>query len=189
MYKNGVANIKKILGSLFLFVLIIGASACNKEVVKENGEASERKPVKEEIVVKVEEAEKLFKGYYTARYTIKDPANPPTFAEIADNVKEYLSEDEYNAQILNRYYSIPSLVAKEINKSIVVQDVKLEEQRKNEDGTIDYTYTTEFKVYDENSSKIYEKEGEVTITTIDHELKVTRDWSRGIKIDGLDGGL
>ncbi|AMM94715.1 hypothetical protein UP17_21415 [Peribacillus simplex] len=86
MYKNGVANIKNFL-AIVLFVLIIGASACNKEVVKENGEASERKSVKEENVVKVEEAEKLFKGYYTARYTIKDPANPPTFAKIATMLK------------------------------------------------------------------------------------------------------
>ncbi|WP_148357812.1 hypothetical protein [Peribacillus simplex] len=84
---------------------------------------------------------------------------------------------------------MPSLVAKEINKSIEVQSVKLEEQSINEDGTVDYTYTTVFKIYDENSSKIYEKEGEITITIIDNELKVTRDWSRGIKIDGLDGGL
>ncbi|MGG0409175.1 hypothetical protein [Peribacillus simplex] len=170
-----------------LFVVFSGA--CDKEVVKENGEVTERNPVKEGNVIKLEEAEKLFKGYYTARYTIKDPANPPTFDEIADNIKGYLSEDEYNAQILNRFYSMPSLVAKEINKSIEVQSVKLEEQSINEDGTVDYTYTTVFKIYDENSSEIYEKEGELTITIIDNELKITRDWSRGIKIDGLDGGL
>ncbi|PEZ74658.1 hypothetical protein CN380_23745 [Bacillus sp. AFS017274] len=165
------------------------AGACNKEVVKENGEMTERSPVKEGNAVKLEEAEKLFKGYYTVRYTIKDPANPPAFNEIADRIKGYLSEDEYNAQILNRFYSMPALVAKEIKKSIEVQSVKLEEQSINEDGTVDYTYTTVFKVYDENSSKIYKKEGELTITIIDNELKVTRDWSRGIKIDGLDGGL
>jgi hypothetical protein len=68
-------------------------------------------------------------------------------------------------------------------------DVKLEEQSKNDDGTIDYLYTTTFKVYDENSSKIYEKEGELTISTKNNELKIDRDWSRGVKIDGLDGGL
>ncbi|MFE4814537.1 hypothetical protein ACFQ9Y_26050 [Peribacillus simplex] len=158
-------------------------------MVKENGEMTERSNVKEGDAVKLEEAEKLFKGYYTARYTIKDPANPPTSDEIADRIKGYLSEDEYNAQILNRFYYMPALVAKEIKKSIEVQSVKLEEQSINEDGTVDYTYTTVFNVYDENSSKIYKKEGELTIAIIDNELKVTRDWSRGIKIDGLDGGL
>ncbi|ASS95252.1 hypothetical protein BS1321_15855 [Peribacillus simplex NBRC 15720 = DSM 1321] len=173
---------------MFIAVFLC-TGACNKEVVKENGEMTERSPVKEGNVVKLGEAEKLFKGYYIARYTIKDPANPPTFDEIAGNIKRYLSEDEYNAQILNRFYSMPSLVAKEINKSIEVQSVKLEEQSINEDGTVDYIYTTVFKIYDENSSKLYEKEGEITITIIDNELKVTRDWSRGIKIDGLDGGL
>ncbi|WP_081395728.1 hypothetical protein [Peribacillus simplex] len=174
---------------MLLIAVFFGAGACNKEVVKENGEVIGGIPVKEGNAVKLRGAEKLFKGYYTARYTIKDPANPPTFDEIAENIKGYLSEDEYNAQILNRFYSMPALVAKEIKKSIEVQSVKLEEQSINEDGTVDYTYTTVFKVYDENSSKIYKKEGELTIAIIDSELKVTRDWSRGIKIDGLDGGL
>ncbi|MCM3677423.1 hypothetical protein M3699_27565 [Peribacillus simplex] len=183
-------NIKKILSLLFLFVLFIGVIACNKDVVKENGLEKEGKPVKEENVVNIEEVEKLFKGYYTVRYTVKDPSNPPTFDEIADNVKSYLSEDEYKAQIANRYYSLPTMISKEINKSIEVQDVNLEEQSKNDDGTIDYTYTTIFKVYDENSSKNYEKEGELTISTTNNELKITRDWSRGVKIDGLEqGGL
>lgn len=81
------------------------------------------------------------------------------------------------------------MVSKQIKKSIEVQDVKLEEQSKNDDGTIDYLYIMKFKVYDENSSKIYEKEGELTLSTIKNELKIDRDWSRGMKIDGLDGGL
>ncbi|MEV5038021.1 hypothetical protein MRBLBA21_002882 [Peribacillus frigoritolerans] len=52
-----MAIIKKILSLLFLVVLFIGAVACNKNVIKEN---SEEKPLKEENVVKVEEAEILF---------------------------------------------------------------------------------------------------------------------------------
>ncbi|MEJ9232930.1 hypothetical protein LAV79_26670 [Peribacillus butanolivorans] len=169
--------------------MFIGAVACNKDVVKENGEEKEEKPVKEENVVKVEDAEKLFNSYSTVLYTIKDPSNPPTFDEIAENIKVYLTEDQYNAEIANRKFQIPELVSKQIKKSIEVQDVKLEEQSKNDDGTIDYLYTTKFKVYDENSFKIYEKEGELTISTTNNELKIDRDWSRGVKIDGLDGGL
>lgn len=183
---NEVAIIKKILSVLFLVVLFISAVACNKDVIKEN---SEEKPLKEENVVKVEEAEKLFNNYSKELYTIKDPSNPPTFDEIAEKIKVYLTEDQYNAEIANRKFQIPELVSKQINKSIEVQDVKLEEQSKNDDGKIDYLYTTTFKVYDENSSKIYEKEGELTISTTNNELKIDRDWSRGVKIDGLDGGL
>jgi hypothetical protein len=181
-----VAIIKKILSVLFLVVLFISAVACNKDVIKEN---SEEKSLKEVNVVKVEEAEKLFNNYSKELYTIKDPSNPPTFDEIAEKIKVYLTEDQYNAEIANRKFQIPELVSKQINKSIEVQDVKLEEQSKNDDGKIDYLYTTTFKVYDENSSKIYEKEGELTISTTNNELKIDRDWSRGVKIDGLDGGL
>ncbi|MCK2020903.1 hypothetical protein [Peribacillus frigoritolerans] len=181
-----MAIIKKILSLLFLFVLFISAVACNKDVIKEN---SEEKPLKEENVVKVEEAEILFNNYSKELYTIKDPSNPPTFDEIAEKIKLYLTEEQYNAEIANRKFQIPELVSKQINKSIEVQDVKLEEQRKNGDGKIDYLYTTKFKVYDRNSSKIYEKEGELTISTTNNELKIDRDWSRGVKIDGLDGGL
>ncbi|MCU6602193.1 hypothetical protein OCO53_17130 [Peribacillus frigoritolerans] len=181
-----MAIIKKILSLLFLVVLFISAVACNKDVIKEN---SEEKPLKEENVVKVEEAEILFNNYSKELYTIKDPSNPPTFDEIAEKIKLYLTEEQYNAEIANRKFQIPELVSKQINKSIEVQDVKLEEQSKNDDGTIDYLYTTTFKVYDENSSEIYEKEGELTISTTNNELKIDRDWSRGVKIDGLDGGL
>ncbi|MEE3954427.1 hypothetical protein [Peribacillus frigoritolerans] len=181
-----MAIIKKILSLLFLVVLFISAVACNKDVIKEN---SEEKPLKEENVVKVEEAEKLFNNYSKELYTIKDPSNPPTFDEIAEKIKVYLTEEQYNAEIANRKFQIPELVSKQINKSIEVQDVKLEEQSKNGDGKIDYIYTITFKVYDENSSEIYEKEGELTISTTNNELKIDRDWSRGVKIDGLDGGL
>jgi hypothetical protein len=183
------AILRKILYLLFLLVLFLGLVACNKDAVNEKGEEKEGKPVKEENVVNVEEAEKLFKDYSTELYTIKDPSNPPTFDEIAENIKEYLTEEQYDAEIANRKFQIPELVSNQINKSIEVQDVKLEEQSKNDEGTIDYLYTTKFKVYDENSSTIYEKEGELTIQTTNNELKIDRDWSRGVKIDGLDGGL
>lgn len=180
--------IRKILSLLFLFVFL-GLIACNIDVVKENDEEKEEKPDKEENVVNVEEAEKLFIDYSAELYTIKDPSNPPTFDEIAENIKVYLTEEQYDAEIANRKFQIPELVSKQIKKSIEVQDVKLEEQSKNDDGTIDYLYIMKFKVYDENSSKIYEKEGELTLSTIKNELKIDRDWSRGVKIDGLDGGL
>ena len=82
------------------------------------------------------------------------------------------------------------MLAKELHKSIEVQDLVLEEQKKNEDGSIDYTYTLKIKFYDGKQSKVYEKEGELTISTSDDELKITRDFSRGTRIDGLeDGGL
>ncbi|MDP9740665.1 UNVERIFIED_ORG: hypothetical protein QFZ59_002495 [Bacillus sp. B2I3] len=171
-----MAIIKKILSLLFLFVLFIGVVACNKDVAKED-------------VAKEADIEKFVKDYSTERYNVKDPSNPPTSDEIANKVKEYLSKDEYDAQMDNRYYSIPSMVAKEVNKSIEVQNLNLEEQNKNDDSTIDYKYTIKFKLYDEKSSKVYDKEGELTISIKDNELKITRDWSRGVKIDGLDGGL
>ncbi|MGE7596384.1 hypothetical protein ACQKMY_25105 [Peribacillus frigoritolerans] len=168
---------KKILSLLFLFVLFIGVVACNKDVAKEE-------------VAKKADIEKFVKDYSTERYTVKDPSNPPSSDEIANKIKEYLSKDEYDAQIANRYYSIPSMVAKEVNKSIEVQNLNLEEQSENDDSTIDYKYTIKFKLYDEESSKVYDKEGELTISTKDNELKITRDWSRGVKIDGLEqGGL
>lgn len=172
----------KILRMIIIF-MFFGVVACNKNVAKEKDE-----PVKDDVI-KVEDAEELFKGYYTELYTIKDPSNPPTFDEISDNIKGYISEDQYKAQIADRKYQIPELVAKELKKSIEVLDVNLEEQSINDNGTRDYTYKTVLKVYDENSSEIYEKEGELTIANINNELKIIREWSRGIKIDGLKGFL
>ncbi|MGE7602505.1 hypothetical protein ACQKL5_08325 [Peribacillus sp. NPDC097675] len=162
---------EKILSLLFLFVLFIGVVACDKDMPKEAN------------------IEKFVRDYSMERYNVKNPSNPPTSDEIANNVKEYLSKDEYDTQIANRYYSIPSMVAKEINKSIEVQDLNLEEKNKNDDSTIDYKYTLKIKVYDEKSSKVYDKEGELTISTKDNLLKITRDFSRGVEIDGVDGGL
>lgn len=87
------AILRKILYLLFLLVLFLGLVACNKAAVNEKGEEKEGKPVKEQNVVNVEEAEKLFKDYSTELYTIKDPSNPPTFDEIAENIKEYLKNN------------------------------------------------------------------------------------------------
>ena len=56
---------------MFLFILFIGVVACNKDVVKENGEEQEGKPIKEGKVVNVEDAEKFFKGYSTELYCVK----------------------------------------------------------------------------------------------------------------------
>ncbi|WP_285769255.1 hypothetical protein [Peribacillus sp. SI8-4] len=179
-----MAFIKKVLSLLLVFVCFNGAAACSKDAVKE------RKPINEGSMVNLEDAEKLFKGYSKELYTIKDAANPPTSDEIATKMKVYLTDKQYKADINNRKYQLPELVSKQLNKRIEVQDVSLEEQSKNDDNTIDYFYTTKFKVYDENSSKVYEKEGELTITITKNGLKIDREWSRGVKIDGLEqGGL
>ena len=66
-----VAIIKNIFRLLFLFILIDGVVACNKDAVKEE------KPIKVEKVVNLEDAEKLLKGYSTERWTINDASNPP----------------------------------------------------------------------------------------------------------------
>ena len=183
MIGNEGAIIKKIFSLLFLFVLFNGVVACSKDAVKEGI------PINEGEKVSLEDAEKLFKGYSTELYTIEDASDPPTFDEIAKNIKVFLTDEQYKAEIDNRKYQIPELVSKQLNKSIEVQDVTLEEQSKNDDGTIDYFYTTKFKVYDGNSAKVYEKEGELTISITNKGLKIDREWSRGVKIDGLDGGL
>ncbi|WP_370017216.1 hypothetical protein [Peribacillus sp. B2I2] len=78
---------------------------------------------------------------------------------------------------------------KDVAKEGVAKEADIEKFVKDDDRTIDYKYTIKFKLYDEDSSKVYDKEGELTISTKDNVLKITRDWSRGVKIDGLDGGL
>ena len=149
-----------------------GVAACNTEVAKK------------------EDVQKFVEDYCAERYNVKDPSNPPTPDEIASKVKEYVSKEEYEKQVANRYYAFPVMGAKETKKSIEVQDLSLEEQSKNEDGTIDYTYLVKIKLYDEKQSKVYEKEGELTLSKKGNELKITRDFSWGTKIDGLkDGGL
>lgn len=107
--------IRKILSLLFLFVFL-GLIACNIDVVKENGEEKEEKPDKEENVVNVEEAEKLFIDYSAELYTIKDPSNPPTFDEIAENIKVYLTEEQYDAEIANRNFKYQNWYPNKLKK-------------------------------------------------------------------------
>ena len=162
----------KRFGIPLLCFILMGLMACSKDTAKE------------------EDIEEFVKNYSAERYNMKDPANPPTSDDIADRVKKYLSKEEYDKQLANRYYALPSMLAKEVHKSIEVQDLVLEEQNKNEDGSIDYTYTLKIKLYDGQQSKVYDKKGELTISQKENELKITRDFSRGTKIDGLeDGGI
>ncbi len=67
---------RKLLGLLFLFLMLISVSACNNDVIKED------------VMSFIQE-------YKTEQYTIKDPKNAPTGIEIGQKVKKYLSEDVY----------------------------------------------------------------------------------------------
>ncbi|MBP2239955.1 hypothetical protein J2Z40_000508 [Cytobacillus eiseniae] len=138
-----------------LFTLLLGLIGC-----------SSKESVSEDDILK------LVKDYKTVQYNIKDPSNPPTEIEIGEKVKNYFSEKEFEKQMANRVFATGPLIAKKTNKSIELEDIVLEEEKKKEDGSIDYNYILKLKFYDENSSETIEKKGQLTIK----ELTITRDW-------------
>ncbi|MBS4192479.1 hypothetical protein KHA94_20190 [Bacillus sp. FJAT-49705] len=147
---------KKTFGILVLFIMIISLIACSKETVK----------IKEEDVLN------FVKDYKAEQYNIKDPSNPPSGIEIGEKVKGFFSDEEFEKQMANRVFQIAPDIAKKTNKSIELEDVKLEKEKENEDGTINYKYTLILKFYDDKASDVIEKKGELTI----EGLKIIRDW-------------
>jgi hypothetical protein len=146
---------RKVFRLLVIFTMILGLIACSsKEVVKE-----------EDIL-------KLVKDYKTEQYNIKDPSNPPTGIEIGEKVKDSFSEKEFEKQMSNRVFQIAPDIAKKTNKSIELEDIMIEKGKENNDGKIDYNYTLKLKFYDNETTEVVEKKGQLSI----EGLKITRDW-------------
>ncbi len=60
-------------------------------------------------------------------------------------------------------------------KSIELEDILLEKEKENDNGTINYNFTLKLKFYDASISETVEKNGKLTISTEDG-LILTRDW-------------
>ncbi|GLY08906.1 hypothetical protein [Bacillus badius] len=148
---------KKILGCLVVVCVLIGTAACGKNAVSEG------------------EAARFVKEYKAEQYTVEDPANIPTGEEIGEKVKRYLSKEEFERQLANRTFSLTPDMAKKMNRSIKLQSVKLKKEAENEDGTVRYNYTMKLKIYDDETSDIVEKQGQLTLANEDG-LKIMRDW-------------
>ncbi|WP_059173085.1 hypothetical protein [Bacillus sp. FJAT-27445] len=148
---------KRIL--VLLFVLFVGviAVACSKETIN------------------TEDVKGFLKEYKVEQYNIKDPNNIPSGVEIGDKVKKYLSENAFKVQTANRVYQIAPQFVEETNKTIELEDVILNKEKENEDGTVNYKYTLKLKVSDGKSSEVVEKNGQLTVSN-DDGLKITRDW-------------
>ncbi len=148
---------KKILSILLLSSMLVSLIACSNEKIKD------------------EDVESFVTEYKTIQYNIKDPTNSPSGIEIGEEVKKYLSEDVINKHNANRVFQIAPDIAKKTNKSIELEDVLLEKEKENADGTINYNFTLKLKLYDDSISETVEKNGELTISKEDGFI-ITRDW-------------
>ncbi|WP_366161975.1 hypothetical protein ABXS71_01520 [Bacillus infantis] len=117
----------------------------------------------------------LLKIYKKEQYTIEEPSDPPTIDEIVQRVKPYLSEEALEELSANRVFSIAPDIASNTNKSIKVNDVQIEESKKNKDGTADYTYTIEIQLGEGSNAEVIKNNGQLTVSSEDG-LKIIRDW-------------
>jgi len=148
---------KKMLSLFFILLMLVSLFACSKEIVKD------------------EDVKKFVTEYKNIQYTIKEPMNAPSGIEIGEQVKGYLSDDVFNKLNANRTFQIAPDIAKKINKSVGLDEILLEKERENDDGTIDYTYKLKLKFYDASTSETVEKKGQLTISNKDGFI-ITRDW-------------
>jgi ribosomal protein L20A (L18A) len=128
--------------------------------------------------------EAFVKDYKTKQYTINDLTqlagkHPVEINAIfTEKLESYLSEDELENLTINRFFLVTPNVAIAANKKVKLETISLEKVEDNEDGSINYNYTLEIDYYDDQSSEIIEKEGQLTILVNDDELKITRDWEK-----------
>jgi hypothetical protein len=73
---------------------------------------------------------------------------------------------------------------KKTNKTIELEDVIFEKEKENEEGTINYKYTLKLKVSDGQSSEVFEKKGQLSVSN-DNGLKITRDWEQNTEIENV----
>lgn len=166
---KGDEMMKKALGMLLSFLMIISVVAA----------CSDSSGINEDEVLS------LVKKYKTEQYTVKDPSNVPTPDEITEKVKGYLTKEALEKQQANRVFGLASDLAKKTNKKIEVEDIKLENKKEDEDGTVNYDYTLKLKLYDEESSEIIDVDGQLSISN-DDGLVITRDWeNKSVFLDYL----
>lgn len=145
---------KRKLGVLLLLIMTLALVACGQEKASDT------------------EVLKLLTDYKSVQYNIKDPSKPPSETEISEKVKGYFSKDAFEKQMTDRVFQIAPVIAKASNKSIQLENVQLMKSKENKDGTIDYTYKLKLKFYDNQTTEIIEKNGQLTVDG----LKITRDW-------------
>lgn len=124
---------------------------------------------------------KFLKDYKTEQYTIENPSNPPTEIEIAEKVKGFLSEEVLKKQEANRVFGLATNYAKKTNTKIELEDVTIEKDKQNKDGTVDYNYTATLKLNNGKTTEKIKKKGQLTISN-DGNLKITRDWEEIVRI-------
>ena len=154
---------KKTLGLFFILIIGVIATACSNETIK------------------IEDAGKFVKEYKAEQYNINDLENLPSGIEIGDKVKKYLSTDAYDKLNANRVFQIAPDFVKKTNKTIELEDVILEKEKEYKNGTVDYKYTLKLKVSDEQSSEVFEKYGQLSISN-DGNLIITRDREINVSI-------
>ena len=157
---------KKIFGLLTICLMVFGLCGC---IDKANAVSSD------DIL-------KLAKEYKTIQYTVKDPSNPPTYEEIADKAKEYLSEKALDTLYKQRAFLMVSKFAKETNTSIELESLSMDKTKENDDGSINCDYTIKLKLNNGQSTKIVEKKAQLTVSK--DGKKITRDWDEKINMGG-----
>lgn len=75
----------------------------------------------------------------------------------------------------NRIFRIAPDIATNTNKPIKVNDVQIEKSEKNEDGTVDYTYTLEIQLGEGSNAEVIKNNGQLTVSS-ENGLKIIRDW-------------
>lgn len=86
----------------------------------------------------------------------------------------------------NRKFELASNTTKSLNKQIQLDDVIFEKVTFNDDGgTWDCEITIKLKLFNQQSSEMIEKQGQLSIMRYSNdELKVIRDWEERIQVDG-----
>jgi hypothetical protein len=140
----------------------------------------------EEEKIIQQEIEAFVKEYKSTLYSVDDPLNPPSSLEVSQSARHYLAKSEFETLMANRIFELASKTAKALNKQIVLEDVVLEKATFNDDGGAwDCEITLKIKLFDQQSSEIIEKKGQLSIMRNSNEaLMVVRDWEERIKVDG-----
>jgi hypothetical protein len=131
-----------------------------------------------------QEMEAFVKEYKSTLYRVDDPINPPTSLEIAESAEPYLTKDEFKSLMANRVFELPSKTAKSLNKQIALEDVILNQVTFNDDGGAwDCEVTLKIKLFNQQSSEIIVKKGQLSIMrNSNNELVIIRDWEERVKV-------
>jgi hypothetical protein len=130
--------------------------------------------------IKENEAQTLVKEYQTKLYHVNyedTNIDPDNAIKLAEEYKQYFTDQGYSKFRANRTFLIPMTAAKNGKYSLELNKIKLKKYSEDEKSKLVYDYDLKIKLLDINGTiSEITQHGQISLVNISGEWKIDNDW-------------